>query len=437
MTTPLVESLDVDGPRLTVRAGAAFRRRWLTEDFWTEYEPGIDLAAVPPEIQLVPFVFNVAPVVWASGEHYEVDSLDERTVESLATVRDVLRRLYPEIEWSGELSAARVEPAPSAPAPSALEEAMLFSGGLDSTYTALSRGAERQLLVTIWGNDIVHTNERGWAAVRRDTEAFARTFGHHATFVRGNFRAFLNLYRLNGVVESIPSWWGNVAHGLGLIGMTAPILQAAGIERLVIAATRNEDYQAAWGSHPDLDTNARWATVAVEHHGYDTSRQQKLGFIAEHARGTGARPKLRVCYSDIFGAGTNCCHCEKCLRTATGLVLEGQRPREYGFAATQAEVASRVLEGFAERRLTLKEGQAVMWQELQRRALEVRARGLAGPDLFLDWLAVQDFHAYRRNVRRRELLRKRASRVKANALARAPVLQPGVEAAIRRVRKLS
>ena len=177
MSDPLVERLDHVGGKLTVVPGSRLRGRWMTDDFVAEYGPDVDLATVPRSVLLVPFAFNVAPVVWFSGERYVLDELDERAVESLAAIHRVLRGMYPDVAWNGELHVERAVPAP--PPRPGLDEALLFSGGLDSTYSALSRPAEEQLLITMWGNDVDLSNAAGWAAVRADTEDFidfSRTF---------------------------------------------------------------------------------------------------------------------------------------------------------------------------------------------------------------------------------------------------------------------
>ena len=39
--------------------------------------------------------------------------------------------------------------------------------------------------------------------------------------------------------------------------------------------------------------------------------------------------KLRVCWESA--GGSNCCHCEKCLRTILAIYAEGADPRDFGF----------------------------------------------------------------------------------------------------------
>ncbi|HVM12392.1 MAG TPA: hypothetical protein VM638_07955, partial [Actinomycetota bacterium] len=77
----LIEGVDVAGPRLRIRAGRAFADAFLRDDLWAEYE-GISLEQVPRWVLELPFLLNVAPVVWLSGRRFTVPELDEELASS-------------------------------------------------------------------------------------------------------------------------------------------------------------------------------------------------------------------------------------------------------------------------------------------------------------------------------------------------------------------
>lgn len=429
--TELVVHLEVTQRRLEARLGHAGLERYVAEPFFAEYDDTVDLRAMPEELVTIPLILNVAPVVWATGGRYEVERMDARLAASLARLHTALRALYPELSWEGE-----IVPRATVPTPGAGEggTAALFSGGVDSVYTALVDPAPRKLLVTACGSDIAVDNAIGWEAVRAQASAFARKHGHRVATVRSNFFTFLNKPQINHLTPSIPDWWAYVQHGMGLSGLTAPALAAAGASRLLIAATHTEDYATPWGSSPRIDDLIAWGGVRVVHHGFDASRQEKIQALVEVARGSAVdAPFLRVCYVRPDGVGGNCGACEKCLRTATGLIVEGEDPRSYGFPFGPDEVGARARDGFTRSRVATGEDEGFMWRDIQSRArslLADRERGgapLAG-EAYLLWLAGFDFDAYLAGYLRRGRVRRRL----AGVLARYPRVQAAARRGARR-----
>ena len=96
----------------------------------------------------MPFILNVVSIVWISGSHYYVDSMDENLFYSLQKVKKVVEALYPHTSFSGELIPRRL--TTNVP-PRLLDKnthiALLFSGGLDSTTTSFHYFDKKQLLI--------------------------------------------------------------------------------------------------------------------------------------------------------------------------------------------------------------------------------------------------------------------------------------------------
>ncbi len=125
-------------------------------------------------------------------------------------------------------------------------------------------------------------------------------------------------------------WWGQVQHGMALLGVTAPLTHLLKIDSLFIGSTHTKETQISWGSNPKTDELLKWSNVDITHECYDLSRQEKIKSILEFSKKAKKRIGLRVCYSERREA-LNCSSCEKCLRTIMGIILEGSDPNSFGF----------------------------------------------------------------------------------------------------------
>jgi hypothetical protein len=387
----LIEQMHIEAGTLWVRPCSDFGTDYLLDDFWAVYPDDLPLAKLGESVALIPFVLNVAPVVWLSGKRYRVPTLDSRLAAGLDSARDAFRRMYPELEWEGELVPDRVdEPARAARGRPALADAVLFSGGVDSTFSSITAGT-RQLLVTVRGADIGLENAPGWGRVRRTAQAFADSVGHSWAGVESNLRRFLRTDALESCSPRLTKWWAQAQHGLALAGLAAPLAASHGCSRVLLPASHTQGFHAPWGSSPELDPCAAWDDVEVVHHGFDHSRQDKLRrLVADSGK---SRPiPLRVCFWRPRGDGGNCCECEKCLRTATGLLIEGAAPARFGFAISEREVERRVRAGFGDRVFPWSPSTHSMWQDIQDRTREQQAP--QAPPEYLAWLSEFDFDTY-------------------------------------------
>jgi hypothetical protein len=389
--TGVISAIDIARDTITVRPEAAFKRSFLREDFVVTYQHNGAPLAMTEELALIPFLANVAPIVWLAGLDVTVPTLDRAFAKALDDVRDVFATMYPDLEWGGSIKAGRLlstdrqEPA----------VAVLFSGGVDSVYSSLSI-ADPQLLVTVRGSDIALDNDPGWEAVRRQAIDFGQARGRRNAFVVSNFRRFLNVPALEHRWPTLGDWWAGIQHGLGLLGLLAPLVPAG---RVVIAATHTPAYDGRpSGSNPTLDTSVRWGGTTVEHHGFDASRQEKVRAIVA---ADGPPSKLRVCFSNAYGDGDNCEVCEKCLRTFVALVVAGADPRDHGFTRSTAARARTIRRRFATYRVAFGPNHTWHWSMIKE-AAEKAPAGPAGSDAdagrrdLLAWLSTFDFARYER-----------------------------------------
>lgn len=385
--------------RSSISAPPACRQFFTDEDFFVEYD--VDLAGVPEALLAVPVLAQVAPVAWAVGADVRVPVVDRRFLDSLGTVEGVLREMYPTFVSGGTVAADDVAGPTEAPRDPA-SVGMLFTGGVDSLATYVRHRDEDPVLVNVQGW-VVGIDERDqWEHTKRRIEAYGRRFGVDARFVRSNMLSFLDRTRLTVEFDHLHDggWYSAVGGGLGLLGLCAPMTAALDMGRLYIAATHWEGFPAPpvvdhwdgaampWGSHPDIDDSVAWGSTTLVHDGFDLTRQERIGVIADYIEAVDDGLPVRSC-ADSATAG-NCSSCEKCLRTALGLALEGVDPNRHGFELDRA--------AFSEALARIRAGDwldddhhAVYWEELRRRAAARSDYPVDGASEFVGGLRAVDF----------------------------------------------
>jgi hypothetical protein len=291
---------------------AKFFRR--CPSFFVRYEQ--DVSACPQAIAVIPFVANMLPIAWFAGFNLCVPEIDQAFADSMGRLRGEFRKMYPDHALSGGLEAKRLIKV-SWPGERRLA---LFSGGLDAFATLLRHRDEQLELVTLFGADIDLFDQKQWNECQRHIggEPFLQKFARHV--IAANLRTF---YCPEVERTLIFGWWGRVQHGLGMLGLLAPLSQLRGCSRAYIASSVPGD---AWGSSPETDDCIRWGSMAVSNDGVELGRQGKADLIVRYARDSGQYFSLRVCYSEL-SKNLNCGRCEKCYRTIMNLVLANQDPR--------------------------------------------------------------------------------------------------------------
>lgn len=221
--------------------------------------------------------------------------------------------------WWGWRPAALVAPEGSVPTPAQpAGRGLCFTSGVDSWGTLLDLEAEGRPpthLVTIDGD--VHLPP----AVRRTAvDLVARVAAERGlpqVVVRTDLRATIDPH----------TEWGRHAHGAALAGVGH--LLSGGLGSLTIGSTNWWPDATPYGSHPGLDP--RWSVpwLAVDHHGADEARWQRVVRVSAHRP---AAEALQVCWTGSTDA--NCGRCAKCTHTLASLVLGGHRGWEGRFRTT-------------------------------------------------------------------------------------------------------
>lgn len=365
--------------------------RFLSDDpFVADY--GVDITDVPASIRPIPLLAHVAPVAWATGATITVDSVDAAFLASLRRIRTTLCQMYPSFMEGGAIDCPNPVERESGQRGEG-RSAMLFTGGVDSMATYVRHRAEEPDLISVKGWVIRESERERWTKNREFFEEFADERGLTNHFVQSNMLEFLRTPLLQAHFQRYldGAWYSSVGHGLGLLGLCAPLTAAADIETLYIAATHTEEWTRPWGSHPDIDDHIEWAGTRAVHDGYDWTRQDKIEAIADYADHDDRTFRLRTCTHSETPA--NCNECEKCYRTIVGLLLAGVDPNDFGYEYDGSTPTS-ISDGFESGTWVLSPDKKYYWGELKERAGSIDSiDGPAGKRL-LEWLLDADFEQY-------------------------------------------
>jgi len=298
------------------------RKYFTTDRFVAEYDKNIE--DVDESILVIPPLSTVITVAWATGADIYVKNLDKSYLDSLNKLKQTFKKWYPQFSSSGKIRVQNV----------VFNEfnnegyALLFSGGVDSLTSYIKNKEKRPTLITIWGIDIPTNEYKFWTNVKNGITDFANREGVPVHFIKTNAGEIVNdgiFTREYGLDKFKTDWWTGVSHGLIVTGSCAPST-TDGIERLILSAFTTKDYNVPDATRILLDSDISWGDVKVTYDG-ELSRQEKIKCVLKE------NPLylqyLRVCYSQYLEY--NCGLCEKCLRTITGLLLEGIDPMNCNF----------------------------------------------------------------------------------------------------------
>ena len=233
----------------------------------------------------------------ARGEPLEIDAsllVCPRFLTHVGTLQEIYYC------WNPALHKIPIstETAPGAPVNAGVLS--FFSGGVDSTYTLLTRAAEITHTVFIHGFDSYVDPDICRVAIERNT-AFVRSMGKSLIPVETNYRSF-------GYGHNLSMF---LTHGSTL----ASVALLLGFPRVFIPSTNAYDDLFPWGSHPLTDPLWSSDSVTIVHDGAGTRRIDKVRTIAGQEA---ALANLTVCARNM---NSNCGRCDKCLYTMIALQL--------------------------------------------------------------------------------------------------------------------
>lgn len=303
----------------------------LNMNMFVEYDDNIE--NVPDSIAVIPLLCNVLPISWVFNLDIYVDVIDKSFYDCIQNIRKGYSNMYPMIKMQGNIEYAKLEENKY----ESLKTSTLFSGGVDAFNTLFSHIEEKPILVTVWGSDISLKDENGWNRVKTHHINVGKQFQLDNSFIKTNFRDFINYSALSDFVSKIVEgeWWHEFQHGIGILGLVAPMAYINKVTTLYIASSFTERDKGKYtcASDPTIDNYLKFANCKVIHDGYKYNRQDKIHNICQYLEKNGKNStQIRVCWKS--DGGQNCCECEKCYRTIMGIIAEKKNPKEFGFDLT-------------------------------------------------------------------------------------------------------
>jgi hypothetical protein len=365
------------------------KKYFKSSTFFAKYD--VNIQNVSSSILNVPVVADVTPLAWAVGADILVKELDSTFLTSLEKIKKVMQDWYPDFSFSTNF---HVENRVTDFSPKK-NNAMLFSGGLDSTCSFVECNHKKPILIMFWGGDIPLAEKKFWAQTKQKYQMFADDKSSAIHFIKSNIREFLNEKKLVkdfGKFCDGNSWWGSVQHGFSFLGLCAPISNTECIGNIFIASSVNpidRKNGGIWGSHPLIDNRFSWGTTKIVHHGDQLSRQEKIRFVLKpYIQRTRDYPFLRVCYSQF--QELNCGKCEKCMRTIAGLILEGIDPNTCGFKVDNDFFESLKEYLIANLSILQRHSNTEMWFDIQSHIPEKISADMYNSKEFFKWFRTFD-----------------------------------------------
>lgn len=295
--------------------------------FFLEYNESIE--NVPDSILMSPIFYNLAPISWFLDIDIEFPYVDKKTLDSSIILKESFKEIYPKSK--PKVNRMKVCSTIDNTCTVSKRKAILFSGGVDSWTSFLANIEINPVLCTVWGSDIKLNDKNGWELVNGNIQDISEKFDCERFIVKTNFRELLNYYWINlhskGFLDS--NWWHDIQHGMSLISLFAPLAYKHCLSEIIVPGTNSIYWNNPIASEPRIDNNVNISDIRGFHDQFDKTRQMKLASIVRFRKQYNINIPLRVCYEGE--GGTNCCKCEKCIRTITGLTAEAENPEVYGF----------------------------------------------------------------------------------------------------------
>lgn len=353
-----------------------------------------NIGSVPKSILLIPVLSNICPVAWIAGADIYVEEIDQQFLEALNVLKNSFQKLYPKHSFKGNIKYKKIKKNKGY---GKKKSGLFFSGGVDSIASYIRKSQENPYLLTVKGADIPLSEKEGWTKVKNHTKQFAKEHRLTPFFIQTNLRSFLNESNLNKdyAKQGLRGWWGGVQHGLGLVGLSAPLTFIKGIDKIHFASTpllsnNNNLYSTSWGSHPLIENNIKWGETKVILDGTKLNRFDKIKIITDYIKKKGSKLQLRVCWESK--KGQNCGKCEKCARTMANLLAEGVNPSNHGF-----RMNAKLLQYMKKNKKSFMKLNKVQWKILQKKLSAKMPNQNSEYYNFCQWIVKVNFQRRRKD----------------------------------------
>jgi len=367
-----------------VRISRDLRRYLRKSEFYIRYEQEIQ---ADEGVLNIPGVALLLPLAWLTGSDLQVRCLDRRFADSAEELQRAYRAMYPKMRFGTRLIVD--EPVDSPPNPEAA--AMLFSGGMDATYSFFANRHLKPRLVQVFGTEFPRSDTRYMDRVVGASTAFAEKHGVDISFIHTNFAFLFDqraiIHQFSRVRERVNGdLWKGTGYALGFLAMSAP-LSAGRFNHMIISAWANKEHADRMRENPDasspkVDEKIAWSNLRVEHHGclhrFEKAQAMKDWLPGNH---------MRVCWLfnelDDSNLTMNCGRCEKCARTIVALAIGGVDPSQCGFAIDQDTV--NAIKTRLIGRKSKNSHMALWWGPMQRKIPDEIDGDMFGLREFMEW----------------------------------------------------
>ena len=358
-----------------------------TPNYFIEYDKEI---TDNQSILNIPLLSNVLPLAWITDTNIKVSTLDKRYHESMYQLKDEINKIFPLKPFKTEIIVDDlVENSVEAEG-----TALLFSGGVDSTYSLINNWEKKPHLVMIWGIDMHPYPEYAehWSDLESLYGEFAAKNGLEFSMVRTNASQVMNYPRIEHDYHRIlhsGRFRLRHQHSLIVIPMVAPFSDKRFNEVLFAASDHPHYpiYAESGVTFPRTDEKIVWADLVTRHDGF-IPRIDKLQAITEFPKTQDTL--LKVCQKPK----SNCCSCDKCYREIMYLALNGIDPNKFGFNINEHTYED--MRTFYEFKSITKVSVNDYFASIKRLIPDKIDGALEGSKPFLEWFKDKDLN---KNVR--------------------------------------
>lgn len=389
----VIHDPELIGGRLTssFTAPRALRKYFKSFDLFAAYDSDV---AVDTSILNIPLTSVVLPLAWISGSDIRVDVLDRTFKESMDELKQEFKKVHQKAPFTTEIRADKLVDNRIKVDNHERRTGLLFSGGVDSTYSLITNLHLNPRLIMLWGADNFQYPEHSthWELALSTYSEFAKRLGLVIHLVKTNVSQILNDRRIeHDFHETLfhGKFRNQFSHSLLLLPLAAP-LSIGRFDRLLFAASQPirlfGSMRLPYVSRPSTDEKIVWADLRVKHDGVILRNEKINGAIKDFLGNE--KLVLRVCTKSSDQAARermklNDSACEKCFRTITSLIAAGIDPNSCGFEVDKTTF--KRMKSFLEKRARTK-GLDIHWPDILKSIPEGIDYNLEGSKEFFEWL---------------------------------------------------
>ena len=370
-----------------------------TRQYFIEY--GESMEDVPESILTIPFVATLMAFCWVTNTVLWVRELDRTFYDSIPHIKRAYQEIYHYFPFSGRVVPSILKDNSISDPRDDHKALLLFSGGADAHATYIRNRSKNPLLFNIQGwYGSIDAVDSVADADKRDINTFAGSLNLEAAHSKSNFALVVSSKFDKTFKKSLgDSWWHGFVHSMAFISIAIPLAFKRGIHEIIIASSLTTGLNHLCASNSTTDSEFRFAgTGTTLHDAFELNRQDKIRLICKFQKELDRPYFMRVCsFHD-----SNCCECEKCLRTVLGIVAEGSDPELFGFNIDKP--LTEHWQGVMDRRIAMMgfgSENVIHWPHIKRRMKENYKKMNQEQKDLIDWFMAFDFFGEKKKAVRK------------------------------------